>query len=106
VYVFIVQGWEFKSGLVRVWLTESTAAELERFLGTLDCETLSKTILAAEPLNQSDERALHDEEVRCIEVTRRAYGYLRECFDGVSDEHRMQLLLKQLREKRRATGGK
>ncbi len=98
-YVFAIQGWEFKSGLVRLWLMESTALELERLLGNLDCDTLSNAILGAERPKEAEMRGLREDEARSVEVTRTAYDHLREYFDGVSDEHRMQLLLKQVREK-------
>lgn len=40
VYVFTVIGEMVDIGLVRVWITESTARELERLLGSLDTDPL------------------------------------------------------------------
>ena len=64
---------------------------------------MTKSILSAAPPEKTEAKATHDEEVRCVEVTRPAYYYLRDTFDGVSDEHRMQLLLRQLRGSRGQT---
>ena len=40
-YLFTVIGEVIETGLVRVWITEATARELERLLGKLDVESVS-----------------------------------------------------------------
>lgn len=96
-YIFTVQGQEIKSGFVRVWLTTSTAEALESLIGSLDCATISRAILQATRSEQHGSATLFDEDVREVTVTSSAYGHLRDAFNGVSDEHRFRLLIKQLK---------
>ena len=82
------------------WVTASTARELEQRLGTLDLETVSAAILqrtrdgiAQEVMENGD-----DDLAVSIPVSREAHGRLMDVLEGVSDEHRVQLLLKALPE--------
>lgn len=99
-YYFRVQGEPVDQNTVLLWVTASTARELEQRLGSLDLDTVSAAIL---------ERARHDvaQEVMgntdddlavSIPVSREAHGRLLDVLEGVSDEHRVQLLLKMLAE--------
>lgn len=96
---FIVQGEELGNGEVRIWITLPTARELEKHLGSLSTDALSEAILEAEP-DATTSIALSDEEsVRPVAVRVDAYLHLTEKFEGVSDEHRVQLLLQYLRSR-------
>jgi hypothetical protein len=99
-YRFIVQGEDVAQNLVRLWITLATARELERLVGELnDSERLSKTILeaAAKIRAVEDEGVVADADARSILITKDAYIAL-EAVEGVSDEHRLQLLAAYLRE--------
>jgi hypothetical protein len=81
-------------------VTVSTARELERLLGTLDPEKLSEAIIkAASDLDVIAESGIvKEDEAKPILITRNAYAALNSSFEGVSDEHRIQLVTAYLRE--------
>jgi hypothetical protein len=99
-YYFVTQGESIEKDLVRVWITLSTARELKSLLGDLETERLSSIILKASTEAQSAEVLAipTDNEARALLITREAYVALQEAFEGVSDEHRIQLLVTYLRE--------
>jgi hypothetical protein len=98
---FWVQGEELESGLVRLWVTSTTALFLKQTLGNLDEKTLSSAILtAAHALSHTiredlDQTAPVDLAQPLI-VTREAYQSLTITFNGVSDEHMLQLFVRYL----------
>ena len=100
-YLFTVIGEVIDAGLVRVWLTESTARELKRLVGTLDTVKLSPVILeAAEEIDRGDtETDLQVEAGVPIVVTAEAYDALRSALPGVNDDHCFQLLIRHLRRR-------
>jgi len=85
---------------VRLWITLSTARELEALIGGLDSDVLSSTILKASAnIEVVEEHGVTTEaEARPILITKPAYAVLVEAFEGVSDEHRIQLLTTYLRD--------
>lgn len=99
-YYFCVQGEELPDGLVRIWITTTTALLLAQKLGNLDKETISSAILkvadALAKLSEDEKRlaALRQDVARPIVITRDAYDALRHAFAGVSDEHMFQLFLR------------
>lgn len=99
-YLFTVIGEVIEAGLVRVWITEATARELERLLGGLDVETVSRSISEAATTISEMEGPAHTEGVesaREVLVTEAAYEAMRNTILGVSDEHNFQLLAQYLR---------
>jgi len=99
-YYFVVQGETLESELIRIWVTLSTARELERLIGGLETVRLSKTIveLAGRLEAVEDFDATVDNEARPLVITNEAYIALQNAFEGVSDEHRLQLFAAYLRE--------
>jgi hypothetical protein len=99
VYIFTVLGEVLDTGLVKVWLTDATARELNRIVGSLEPEPLSKVVL--ETAKQATKRNIVDEAERQVahpfKITLEAYRALQDAFPGVSDEHCFQLLAEQLR---------
>jgi hypothetical protein len=99
VYIFTVIGETIRAGFVRVWLTDATARELKRIVGSLDTKTLSKAVLDTAKL--VEKRDVTEEAEREIAhpftITLEAYDALQGAFPGVSDEHCFQLLASQLR---------
>jgi hypothetical protein len=99
VYIFTVIGETLRTGFVRVWLTDATARELKRIIGSLDPEVLSKAVLDSAKL--VEERGVTEEAEKEIAhpftITLEAYEALQSAFHGVSDEHCFQLLASQLR---------
>ena len=98
-YLFKVIGEVISTGVIRVWITESTARELERLLGNLDIETISKAVLkTAQQVTMLDDIAQAQKEAaKSILITDEAYQVLQSALPGVSDEHSFQLLAQHLR---------
>lgn len=98
-YLFTVIGEVIDTGLVRVWLTESTARELRRQLGSLETDVVSRAIVeAAAVIATEDTREQVESEVALpVFITEQAYETLQSCLPGVSDEHSFQLLSQHLR---------
>ena len=92
-YVFVAQGERTADGLVRVWLTESTARALSSLLGSLDTTAVSKAILSVKAAPGSVGEVLAAEPAREVLVEGEAYAHLRTTLKGVSDEHSFRLLL-------------
>ncbi len=102
---FKVQGEDVPgTDRVRVWLTSSTVRELRSVLG-LSNNALLTTEILSEIISESAARASQSEIVANddanlaypVEVTREAYNLLVSAWEGVSDEHRMQLLVQSIR---------
>ena len=99
-YYFRVQSEPVGQNIVLLWVAASTAQKLKERLGALDLETVSAAILkrtrdgiAQEVMENGD-----DDLAVSIAVSREAHGRLMDILEGVSDEHRVQLLLKALPE--------
>jgi hypothetical protein len=97
--MFTVIGEVLKGGLVRVWLTDSTAREIRRIVGSLETGPLSEAVIesakataATGVVEQARREAAHP-----FTITIKAYEALQTAFPGVSDEHCFQLLAEQLR---------
>jgi hypothetical protein len=98
-YLFTVIGEVIDTGFVRVWITETTARELNRLLGKLDTETISHAIIEAateiSKLEPSEEAKM--EVAQPLLISTKAYEALQRELPGVSDEHSFQLLAQHLR---------
>lgn len=104
VYLFKVQGEEYRPGLVRVWVSVSTARELERLIGKLDVESLNHAIteLISKSADAEKEAASKAEEATSVILSAASYKLLEAHFpNAVSDAHMMQLLLERLSMSRR-----
>ncbi|MGD0293814.1 MAG: hypothetical protein ABSB30_08150 [Terracidiphilus sp.] len=101
VYIFTVIGEILKTGFVKVWLTDATARELERVIGSLNPETLSRVVLESAKLVAKRDVAeeLAREVAHPFTITLEAYQVLQNAFPGVSDEHCFQRLAEQLRSR-------
>lgn len=97
---FRVQGEDIGMGKILIWISSATGKELLRVLGSTSISTVSSAIL--ETALQLDKNTSNIDEVFNvaipIEITDVAYNKLLETWGGVSDEHRVQLLLKSLKE--------
>lgn len=99
-YYLCVQGEELDGGLVRVWVTSTTALLLQQNLGSLDTNRLSSAILeSAEAASRTEEaekkkQTPQHEVATSILIMKSAYEALIHAFPGVSDEHRIQLFLR------------
>ena len=98
-YYFCVQSERLDSDTVTLWVTAATARQLEKRLGSIDKQIISEAVLkAAENLNVNDDIGTSREiqEAVPIEVSNNAYNLLMQNWESVSDEHRIQLLLRSL----------
>ena len=100
-YIFRVQGEPVADGLVRLWITASTHRELIHLLGKITTEQVSGLILriAQQGAIETQEQVVKHDLAVAITVTSEAYSALKTVFEGVSDEHLVQLLVKYLRSK-------
>ena len=96
---FQVQGEYLAEGVVRIWLTEATARELRRLVGSLQTDALSAAILKASELQSPEHQGLVTDMQRAtpIVVRSEAYAALQSMFPiSVSDEHMVQMLVQRL----------
>lgn len=100
-YLFTVIGEVIDNGLIKVWITESTARELQHLLGKLDTDTVSKIVIeAASEISKLEISGKPKIEIaHPILIYPEAYNSLQEALPGVSDEHSFQLLAEYLRNK-------
>jgi hypothetical protein len=103
-YYFRVQGEEIKAGLIRIWITKPTALFFKTILkNDLSTKAVSSTILGICDLAVTEAKAAGSEsecklvmptmEAAELTISREAYDKLVSSFPGVSDEHRIQLLI-------------
>jgi hypothetical protein len=99
VYIFTVIGETVNTGFIKVWLTDATARELKRLIGSLESEALSKAVLESAKLvtKRGAVEEAEREIAHAFTITVEAYEALQTAFPGVSDEHCFQLLAEQLR---------
>ncbi len=99
-YYFCVQGEEVGPGLVRIWITQTTARLLKQVVGSLDQDIISSAIIKAAKAAEIGERKETQptplDLAEPILVTTEAYRALTEAFPGVSDEHMIQLFIQCL----------
>jgi hypothetical protein len=97
VYLFTVIGERLEPGIVRVGITRRTAHALERTLGNLERQSLSRAILEAidgiEDLESTEVQGEDYEELIFLTISEEAYIALCEAFPGVNDEHCFQLFV-------------
>lgn len=97
-YHFKVQGVLVDGGLVKVWLTRSTAKNLELLLGSLDTEKLSNAIdqfNGKETVAQDDFTAAESIAVPIL-IKECSYSKLKTIFKPISDEYMLQQFVIQL----------
>lgn len=99
-YYFRVQSEHVGDDTVLLWVAGSTARALKMRLGSLERDVVSAAILkAARSVGTSARRIEEDENLAVpIAVSVEAHGRLVDTLGGVSDEHRVQLLLRTLTE--------
>ena len=98
---FRVQGEEVEIGLIRLWITPTTALVLNNLLGSTNIDVVSDAIVNYAKKARSLKGGRVDytkgtELAEPVYVTREAYAALKEIFAGVSDEHMMQLFVRYL----------
>lgn len=97
-YYFRVQSEPVDSETVRMWIMPTTARALKEHLGSLDKDALSEAIIKrADTLADALASWETDDGLAVpILITSRAYEVLVGQWEAVSDEHRVQLLVKAL----------
>jgi hypothetical protein len=99
-YHFKVQGVIVDGGLVKVWLTRSTAKYLELLLGSLDVERLSNAIddFSFESSTAENNITTAGEIAIPIFIKEESYSKLKTLFTPISDEYMLQQFAINLRE--------
>jgi hypothetical protein len=100
-YHFIVQGVHVDGGLVKVWLTRSTAKYLELLLGSLDSDVVSQAIDNFDPCRILDQTRVTEAETIAVPVliNESSYEKLRALYTPISDEYLLQQFAIHLGEK-------
>ena len=91
-YHFKVQGVSIEGGLIKVWLTRSTAKYLELLLGSLNTSDLSKAIDDYTPNHEGIETEISsaDEIAVPVLIKESSYEKLKILFTPISDEYMFQ----------------
>lgn len=102
-YYFRVQSERIDANTVVVWVSATTARGLIREVGKLTKDNVSKAILETSPIDDAKGNldSMSDELAVAVPVTAEAFRTLCTTWDGVSDEHRVQLFLDALRASER-----
>lgn len=81
-----------------LWITAGTAEQLRRRLGSLNKDTVSRAVIEAIRNGAEATSVLvdGDQSAVSVEVSNEAFEVLERNLEAVSDEHRVQLLLKAL----------
>ncbi|WP_086552728.1 hypothetical protein [Acetobacter orientalis] len=97
-YHFIVQGEDIGNGMVRVWLSQTTANLLRQALGSLDPQEIAKAIDAVKREEKAKEKSgdIFDPLAVEVLVPAPAYARMKATFEGVSDEHNFKQLIEIL----------
>lgn len=95
---FRVQSERLDRDTIVLWVAAATAEQLKKRLGSIDKEVVSKAVFeAAENDHEEDGFTIDDVHAAVpIMVSNEAYDLLLSSWEAVSDDHRMQLLLKAL----------
>lgn len=100
-YYWRVQSEAIDGSTVIVWVSARTAREIERELGMLTRDVVSRAIIEASSVAavmEGDEASRDDDLAVAIKVSTEAFEVLCTTWNGVSDEHRAQLFLDAVRE--------
>ncbi|MCP4489515.1 MAG: hypothetical protein GY820_19700 [Gammaproteobacteria bacterium] len=91
-YFFKVQGVLVDGGLVKVWLTRSTAKYLELLLGSLDSEILSEAIDSFDSSTSSDlsDSTIAERIAVPVLIKESSYEKLKTLYPPLSDEYMLQ----------------
>jgi hypothetical protein len=97
-YYFRVQSEPVGNNIIHMWISHSTAGALEKLIGALTLENVSQTVLTlAERVEAEGPAATVEAELAvAIPISLLAHQRLIAVVDGVSDEHRAQLMLRAL----------
>jgi hypothetical protein len=100
-YHFKVQGVMTEGGLVKVWITKSTAKYLELLLGSLETKCISRAIEEFSPSEISSEEVekIADSIASSVYITSSAYEKLKSLYNSISDEYMLQKFALQLGER-------
>ena len=97
-YYFRVQSEPISADTICLWVTSSTANALRQRLGSLDRDVVSSAVMGVLPRKSTSTGTfVHVEEPAFpIPLSTDAHAKLFDAWEALSDEHRVQLLLKAL----------
>ncbi len=97
-YYFRVQSEPIDYDTVQIWVSATTARAIQRIIGELSKDVISKAIIEAAKYAVVEEIAISDNTdlAKPILITRKAFEVFQSTWEGVSDEHRAQLFLESL----------
>lgn len=97
-FYFRTQSERLDSDTIILWVSSTTAEQLHKRLGSLTKEAVSKAVVDAVESRKKEEGSFvtDDPSAVAIQVSNEAFELLEKHWEAVSDEHRVQLLLKSL----------
>lgn len=97
-YYFRVQSEPVNQDTIQIWVSASTARAIERIVGSLEKDMVSKAIIEAAKKKKDTEINFSedDELAKPIQITRQAFEIFKSVWIGVSDEHRAQLFVESM----------
>ena len=95
---FRVQSEPLDDDTIILWVAAATAAQLKERLGSIEKEAVSKAVFeATQKFRKDDEFSIDDQYLAVpIHVSKDAFALLLNHWEGVSDDHRIQLLIRSL----------
>lgn len=97
-YHFRVQSEQVSESVMRIWITSGTANRLREILADPELRSLSEEIIEAAKIELDSVNAVDaDGDLAVpVEISKQAHETLISRWGGVSDEHRVQLLIQSL----------
>ncbi|MBA3531059.1 MAG: hypothetical protein H0T73_03960 [Ardenticatenales bacterium] len=94
-YYFKVQGEEITPDKIIIWISPATAKELFEVVGNLEPDFVSRLIIKAASSYELHENqsGYNDSMAFSLLISKEAYEHLVKTWQGVSDEHRVRLLI-------------
>lgn len=98
-YFFRVQSEPVGQSEIRIWITPGTANRLREILNDKNLNSLSQEILRASTTNANTETIIDNANELAVPViiTKNAHDVLTNHWQGMSDEHRVQLFIQSLK---------
>lgn len=95
---FRVQSERLDRDTIVLWVAAATAEQLKKRLGSIDKEVISDAVFEAAEKDNEDSSFTFDDLHAAVPImlSNEAYDLLLSNWEAVSDDHRMQLLLKAL----------
>lgn len=95
---FCVQSEPIDDDTIILWVAATTASQLKERLGSIEKDVVSNAVFEAARKDREDEKFNVDDLCTAvpIQISKDAFVLLMSCWEAVSDNHRVQLLINSL----------